>query len=81
MCFERDCEACNCVCHNHVELYSFSSKELLMLFLIEECLWRYGGVNTKTHLTMNAHGMPVQFFITDAILADSSVDEKLIADI
>ena len=32
------------------------------------------------HLAVDAHGMPVRFFVTDATVADCSVAETLIAD-
>ena len=35
--------------------------------------------NTKIHLAVDAHGMPVHFFVTDATVADCSVAEALIA--
>ena len=31
------------------------------------------GLNTKIHLAVDAHGMPVRFFITDATVADCLV--------
>ena len=38
------------------------------------------GLNTKIHLAVDAQGMPVRFFVTDATVADCSVAEKLIAN-
>ena len=36
------------------------------------------GLNTKIHLAVDAHGMPVRFFITDATVAGCSIAEALI---
>ena len=38
------------------------------------------GLNTKIHLAVDAHGMPVRFFVADATVADCSVAESLISD-
>ena len=38
------------------------------------------GLNTKIHLAVDARGMPVRFFVTDATVADCSIAEKLIAE-
>ena len=37
------------------------------------------GLNTKIHLAVDVHGMPVRFFVTDVTVADCSVAEALIA--
>ena len=37
------------------------------------------GLNTKIHLAVDAHGMPVRFFVIDATVANCSVAESLIA--
>lgn len=37
-----------------------------------------GGLNTKIHLAVDAHGMPVRFFITSGTTADCSVAMRLI---
>lgn len=39
-----------------------------------------GGLNTKIHLAVDTHGMPVRFFVTDATVADCSIAESLISD-
>ena len=39
-----------------------------------------GGLNTKIHLAVDAHGMPVRFFVTETTVADCSMAEKLIAE-
>lgn len=36
------------------------------------------GLNTKIHLAVDTHGMPVRFFVTNATVADCTVAEKLI---
>ena len=38
------------------------------------------GLNTKIHLAVDVHGMPVRFFITDATVADCSIAEALITE-
>ena len=38
------------------------------------------GLHTKIHLAVDAHGMPVRFFITDATVVDCSIAEALIAE-
>ncbi len=37
------------------------------------------GLNTKIHIAVDSHAMPVRFFVTDATVADCSVAEALIA--
>ena len=37
-------------------------------------------LNIKIHLAVDAHGMPVRFFITDVTVADCSVAEALISN-
>ena len=37
------------------------------------------GLNTKTHLVVDAYGMPLRFLGTDATIADRTVAEKLIS--
>ena len=39
------------------------------------------GLNTKIHLTVDAHGMPVRVLITEGIRADCSQAEHLIEGI
>ena len=37
-------------------------------------------LNTKIHLAVDAHGLPVRFFVTDATVTDCSVAEALISN-
>ncbi len=40
-----------------------------------------GGLNTKVHVAVDAHGLPVRAVVTDATTADAQVIEKLIEDL